>query len=61
MKRFFSFLCAVALVLSTTAAPQIKSFKPAAQPNKLTTVKAEKPSEKKAIGLRLRLMAKWLI
>ena len=44
MKRFFSFLCAVALVLSTTAAPQFKSFKPAAQPNKLLAVKAQKPS-----------------
>ena len=36
------------LVLSITAAPQFKSFKPAAQPNKLLAVKAvEKPSAKK--------------
>ena len=44
MKKFFSFLCAAMLVLSTTAATQFKSFKPAAQPNKLLAVKAQKPS-----------------
>ena len=49
MKRFYAFLCAAMLVLSITAAPQFKSFKPAAQLNKLLAVKAvEKPSAKKA-------------
>lgn len=46
MKRFFSFLCAVELVLSTTAAPQLKSFNPAAQP-KVSVDRIEKPSGKK--------------
>ena len=43
MKRFFSLLCAVALVLSTTAAPQFKSFNPVAQP-KVSVAKVVKPS-----------------
>ena len=49
-KKLFLLFCAAALVLTTTAAPQFKSFKPTAQPDKLAAVKVEKPSGVKTIA-----------